>query len=209
MQLVYGLSGRLPIDLEWQLPETPDQPKDLVQRAAQILNKLEPDRLSTSDNIKRAQAKQKRNHDDKIEPRVWKKDDRVMLLRSHRLTAHDAKLESKWNGPFTVHEVLRPGVYKLRTDDNQLVRRTVNGDQLKLYKQLEPDDGPTVYIDSEQPNTQEETQEELQEERPTEQDQWQTSTNPAGSTTPSSALSPTSSSASRRDLPWSLRRRKS
>ena len=147
-QLVYGLSGRLPIDLDWQLPDAADHPKEISRRASKILNSLEPNRLSTSDNLRQAQKKQKKDHDTKIELRTWKPNDRILLLRSHRLTAHDAKLESKWDGPFTVHEVLRPNVYKLHFDDNRLIRRPVHGDQLKEYKELLFDQGPTVYIDN-------------------------------------------------------------
>jgi len=144
-QLVHGLSGRLPVDLEWQLPDEDDLPTTIVQRAFQILNRLEPDRLDASDNIRSAQAKQKKYHDRPIEPTTYGIGDKVLLLRSAILSSHSAKLESKWDGPYYVHANPRPGVYKLRNLDGDLIRKLAHGDRLKLYK--ERLDGPSIFID--------------------------------------------------------------
>jgi hypothetical protein len=144
-QLVYGLSGRLPVDLEWEIQDEDDHPTTMVQRSFQILNRLEPDRLEASDNVQRAQEKQKQYHDDQIEPRTFSIGDKVLRLINENLTSHSAKLLAKWDGPFFVHDVPRASVYKLRTLDGNLVRRLSHGDQLKLYKDL-PDD-LTIPID--------------------------------------------------------------
>ena len=144
-QLVHGLSGRLPVDLEWQLPDEDDLPTTIVQRAFQILNRLESDRLDASDNIRSAQTKQKKYHDRPIEPTTYGIGDKVLLLRSAILSSHSAKLESKWDGPYYVHANPRPGVYKLRNLDGDLIRKLAHGDRLKLYK--ERLDGPSIFID--------------------------------------------------------------
>jgi hypothetical protein len=149
-RLVYGLDARLPVDLEWDTPDGADHPTSIVQRAFQILNRLEPDRLKTYDNIVQAQARQKRYHDDQIEPRTYAIGDKVLLHRTGQSTSHSAKLLSKWDGPFYVHNIPRPGTYKLRTLDGRLVQNLAHGDRLKLYKERPGE--PVVSIISSEPN---------------------------------------------------------
>ncbi|KAJ2826675.1 hypothetical protein IWW50_002253, partial [Coemansia erecta] len=45
----------------------------------------------------------------------------------------DGKLIERWNGPYTITEVVAPGVYRLSELDGTPVRSVVSGSQLKFY----------------------------------------------------------------------------
>ena len=136
-QLVYGLPGRLPVDLEWELPGPADNPRNIEERIGQILRWLEPNRLQTTENIKQAQERQKRHHDDHITPRPFEIGDKVLVRRSKLETSHSAKFDSMWDGPFYIHQVHRHGTYTLRPlDEWNPISGRFHGDRLKLYKEL-------------------------------------------------------------------------
>jgi hypothetical protein len=131
-ELVYGIPGRLPIDLKWDLPDQPDHPDTLSQCVAQLLTKLEPARLQTTESIKIAQRRQKATYDKKVvRPRTFHIGDKVLRIND----AKTAKLDPTWEGPYFVHQVLPHEVYKLRKLNGKLVRNLENGDRLKHYKE--------------------------------------------------------------------------
>ena len=136
-RLCYGLNGRLPIDLEWGTDQTDpnkDTPKTILDRAAQILCKLEPDRMAATRNLKMAQAKQKKFHDRHSKPIKFAKDDKVFVWLSERVGRHDYKLKPKWAGPLKIEKVLPHSTFLLRWLNNTPYHRPVHGNQLKLYK---------------------------------------------------------------------------
>ena len=109
----------------------------MEERIGQFLRWLEPNRLQTTENIKQAQAKQKRQYDDHITPRPFEIGDKVLVRCSKLETSHSAKFESMWNGPFYIHQVHRHGTYTLRPlDEWNPVTGRFHGDRLKLYKEL-------------------------------------------------------------------------
>ena len=124
-RLCYGINGRLPVDLEWSTDEIEpdkDAPATIAQRAEQILCKVEPDRLDAHQNILKAQAKQKKQHDRYIEKDTYKMGDKVLLLRSDLLNRHDVKLVPKWDGLLYVREVLPNHAYVIRTEDGEILK---------------------------------------------------------------------------------------
>ena len=142
--LTYGKEFRLPLDLEWKTDQEPSVHTDL-ERIYQILTKLEPAQQNALQQIQVAQQKQKDQYDSKIREQTFQIGDKVLLQRSNLLTRHDVKFESKWNGPYYIHDTFKNGSYKLRTIDGNLIRAPAHGNRLKLYK--ERDFGPRILIE--------------------------------------------------------------
>ena len=170
--LTYGREAQLPIDLEF--PSNVEYTaQNLDQRVSAILNRLEPVRVQALSNIEKAQTRQKRNHDDKIQPYRYKIGDKVLLYKSDLATSHSAKLRSKWDGPFYIPQSLGKNAYKLRTLDGRVLVKVVHGDRLKLYKDRLHE--PVVHIDlpdppeeqpEENPNDGQPEQQQLEQQPP-------------------------------------------
>jgi len=68
--------------------------------------------------------------------------DKVLVFRSLLEGTRKGKLEEKWEGPYYIYDVLGNGAYKLRTLDNQVLKKKVHGNRLKLYhprSEIDPD----------------------------------------------------------------------
>ena len=72
----------------------------------------------------------KKNHDLKIQKRVFKVGDLVLLFNS-RLFLFPGKLKSKWIGPYFVTQLFPHGLVELET--KEVVRLNVNGRRIKIY----------------------------------------------------------------------------
>ena len=131
--LTYGREATLPIELEI-LTYPPEVKLEIsleeacFQRIAQLTSRLVDDRQQARKNITKAQEKQKERHEERIKPHTYKIGDQV-LLRNFRAK----KLEAKWQGPYHIHDVRPNGVFKLRTMDGKVRKKTVHADQLRPY----------------------------------------------------------------------------
>ncbi|OIT22437.1 hypothetical protein A4A49_58364, partial [Nicotiana attenuata] len=73
----------------------------------------------------------KRQHDQNIVERNFKRGDMVLLYNS-RLRLFPGKLKSRWSGPFRVVEVFPSRAVEIATENDSRTFR-VNGQRLKLY----------------------------------------------------------------------------
>ncbi|KAG9295673.1 hypothetical protein G9A89_002991 [Geosiphon pyriformis] len=75
-----------------------------------------------------------KRHDDKLLPvtNEFKIGNKVLLHRTKAEKQWSGKFESKWDGPFFIHEVLGNGSYKLRLND-KILAKVAHGDHLKYY----------------------------------------------------------------------------
>ena len=124
-------------------------PMTMQQRAYQMLTKLEPDHLTARENLKKAQDRQKRNHDERITHYAFQIGELVLLERSHLRTRHDAKLDPKWDGPYYIHDVHNNGTYTLRDKEDGTISRPLHGNRLKLYIDHLPE--PHIHLDNTHP----------------------------------------------------------
>ena len=60
-----------------------------------------------------------RYHERKIRGRTLKVDD--LVLRRTQSTKEKHKLSPPWEGPYTVTEVIRPGAYRLKDDNGNVL----------------------------------------------------------------------------------------
>lgn len=137
---MFHRTARLPIDMVEDRLSDPAERLDYylkhaVEKDKEVAAKEVSDLLeSVKENVKKAQAKQKRYYDSKhgagasfkLDALVLKKD----FLRSKR---KGGKLDPKWLGPYRISKLLGKGLYSLtRCEDGHTVKR-VNGMHLKIY----------------------------------------------------------------------------
>ena len=56
-----------------------------------------------------------------------------MLYRATQQQVHGDKFRDKFDGPFFIHDIVRPGTYKLRTEDGKVRKNPAHANQLKNY----------------------------------------------------------------------------
>jgi hypothetical protein len=131
--LTYGRDAVLPIELS--LPSFPIEEKPpeefeklYFDRLQLLIGKISADRQAARRNIERAQEKQARLHDRKLQTHRYSIGDKV-LLKDFRAK----KMDPKWLGPYYIHDIKLNGTYKLRTLDNKLRKKLVHADQIVPY----------------------------------------------------------------------------
>lgn len=93
---------------------------------------MEVDRLDAIVNLKTYQRETRQWRDRKVIPRAYKVGE-LVLQRSPR-TKSKGKLEPKWEGPYIVARIDRPGPYKLQTSQEEELQHSWNADNLcKFY----------------------------------------------------------------------------
>ena len=106
-----------------------------MNRLYQLIDQLENAHHEVVDRIAHKQEAQKNQHDQAGISKKLKIGDKVLVERTWLKTNFSAKLETKWIGPYYVHNVLENNVYKLRTIEGRLVKNVVHGNRLKEYKE--------------------------------------------------------------------------
>ncbi|CAB4496091.1 unnamed protein product [Rhizophagus irregularis] len=131
--LTYGRDAVLPIELE--VPTYPFEDRsdrgfeDLYfRRLGQLVGNLIDDRQQANENIQHAQKRQVERHNEQIKEHQYQIGEKV-LLRNFRAK----KLDSKWHGPYYIHDVRPNGTYKLRTLEGKLRKKVVHADQIRSY----------------------------------------------------------------------------
>ncbi|XP_025630209.1 uncharacterized protein [Arachis hypogaea] len=134
-QFVYGKACHFPVELEhrvyWATRFLNFDAKVAGEKRLLQLNALDEFRHSAYENAKLYKEKAKKWHDKKIASRVFKPDQKVLLLNS-RLKLFFGKLKSRWSRPFVVTRVSPYGHVELqdRNSDNKFI---VNGQRVKHY----------------------------------------------------------------------------
>ena len=87
-------------------------------------------------NIQCAQERQKKYYDAKHckDKEKYKVGAQVTLLNSKKLSRKGSKLEPTWIGPYSIHEVLPKGTYRLLNQESgKVLAQKINMTRLKLY----------------------------------------------------------------------------
>jgi hypothetical protein len=127
--LVYGRSAHFPTKEGVEIMEN-----NLITRLYTIIDDLPKERGKAQIRIAQQQQKQKERHDRNIvTPVTYEIGDRVLVYDAAKHTSHTGKLNPKWKGPYFIHDIVNPSVYKLRTLNGQVLRTPFNGSLLKKY----------------------------------------------------------------------------
>jgi hypothetical protein len=132
--LVYGRQAKLPTDSTQIEEET-----SLVTYLETQINNLPILRNKVQKRLQIEQQKQKDRHDDRLRKIIlFQVGDKVLYYDAPLDNQRSHKLQPKWKGPFTIHNVIGNGAYKLQTIDGRILRSSVNGRFLQIYKEPPP-----------------------------------------------------------------------
>ncbi|XP_066351730.1 uncharacterized protein [Miscanthus floridulus] len=130
--LVYGAKAVLPSDLDHGAPRVRAFDQDRATEAQQdVVDLLEEACETAVIRSARYQQTLHRYHERKIRRRTLEVGD--LILRRTQSTKDKHKLSSPWEGPYTVAEVIRPGAYRLKDDNGNVLTNTWNIKQLRRF----------------------------------------------------------------------------
>ncbi|PKY62402.1 hypothetical protein RhiirA4_488817 [Rhizophagus irregularis] len=90
-----------------------------------LIGPLEDNRQIARSNVHTSQEKQKQRYDAQISSRQYAIGEQV-LLKNFR----PKKLDTKWNGPYYIHDRRNNGTYQLRTIDGKIRAHVSMGDDV-------------------------------------------------------------------------------
>ena len=140
--LAYGAKAVLPSDLDHGAPRVKAFDHDRATEAQQdAVDLLEEAGETTIICSARYQQTLRRYHERKIRRRILKVGD--LILWRTQSTKEKHKLSPPWEAPYTMTEVIRPGAYRLKHDNGNVLSNTWNIEQLRRFS---PKFGLTAFI---------------------------------------------------------------
>ena len=122
----------LPSDLDHGAPRVKAFDRDRAKEAQQnTVDLLEEARETTVIRSARFQQTLRSYHERKIRGRILEVGD--LMLRRTQSMKEKHKLSLPWEGPYTVTEVIRPGTYRLKDDNGDVLTNTWNIEQLRHF----------------------------------------------------------------------------
>jgi hypothetical protein len=138
--LIYGRDAILLIEFaistrSIDLPlSTSTVEEDLLSRVHTITGTILLKWDETQDRIYKSQQKQKQQFDQTVKSLIQYKIGDLVLLYKSQLWGKQ-KLEERWTGPYYIYEILVNDTYKLRTQDDKVLKTPINAERLKPYMQ--------------------------------------------------------------------------
>jgi hypothetical protein len=130
--LVYGSEAILPADIMWKSPRVKMYNKGEADEARQLeLDSIEEASCTAFVQSARYLQGIRRYHDRNVRERSFNIGD----LDLHRIQDESGlhKLNSRWEGPFVVKQVIRPGSYRLQYPKGQDVSNSWNIQNLRKF----------------------------------------------------------------------------
>ena len=155
--LTYGREARLPIELQFETTLTTeiDIEEQLLKRIFNLINYLPEYVNKAKHNINLTQERSKERYDRRLRKiESFEIGDKVLIYNMKRHAEHGNKFKSQWKEEwYYIHETYQNGAYKLRNRQGQLLKKTFNGVQLKLYHERQNLFEPEVVIEYVDPPT--------------------------------------------------------
>jgi hypothetical protein len=130
--LVYGSEAMLPTVLRHQSTRVQKySDEDQEEQRNDDVNLLEEHRERVAVRAASYQLALHRYHEKRIRVRILSSGDYV--LRRVQSQAGRNKLSPKWEGPYTITQVLRPGAFKIADGDGRELANSWNIDQLHKF----------------------------------------------------------------------------
>jgi len=130
--LVFGSEAVLPTDLDYGSPRIQAYNEDgnqaSLEDAADLLDEARDIALLHS---ARYQQSLRRYHNRRVRNQAFAVGD--LVLRRVQTTKGRHKLTPPWEGPYTIHQVLRPGTYKIKDDRDRVLSNAWNIEQLRRF----------------------------------------------------------------------------
>ncbi|VFQ87045.1 unnamed protein product [Cuscuta campestris] len=132
--LTYGCEARLPIEAKiMTFREKVYEEKGNEENHLAELNLLEERRMVAEAKMTEYQQAAKAYHDNKVGPHYFQVGDEVLRRREASKPGDGGKLVKKWEGPYRVTAILRPGTYKLETMEGRELERCWNSHHLRKF----------------------------------------------------------------------------
>ncbi|VFR02682.1 unnamed protein product [Cuscuta campestris] len=130
----YGCEARLPIEAKiMTFREKIYEEKGNEEDHLAELNFLEERRMVAEAKMIEYQQAAKAYHDNRVGPRYFQVGDEVLRRREASKPGDGGKLAKKWEGPYRVTTILRPGTYKLETMEGRELERCWNSHHLRKF----------------------------------------------------------------------------
>jgi hypothetical protein len=126
--MVHGSEAALPTDIDYSSPRVRAYTEEGNQVALDQLDEARDVALLRSAKYQQALW---RYHEHNMYPREFHVGDLVLRRVQGNKDRH--KLSPPWEGPFIIHEVLRPGTYKIQYEDGRVVTNTWNIQHLRPF----------------------------------------------------------------------------
>ena len=129
--LTYGSEAILPADIMWKSPRVEAYQEGEADEARQLeLDSVEEARINALTQLARLQGV-RRYHDRNVQQRSFNVGDLVLRRIQDETGLH--KLNSRWEGPFIVTKVTRPGSYRITDVDGNEVPNSWNIEHLRKF----------------------------------------------------------------------------
>ncbi|VFR01048.1 unnamed protein product [Cuscuta campestris] len=132
--LTYGCEARLPIEAKiMTFEEKIYEEKGNEKNHLAELNLLEERRMVIKAKMIEYQQAAKAYHNNRVGPRYFQVGDEVLRRMEASKPGDGGKLTKKWEGPYRVTTILRPGTYKLETMEGRELERCWNSHHLRKF----------------------------------------------------------------------------
>ncbi|GFX93001.1 retrovirus-related Pol polyprotein from transposon 412 [Trichonephila clavipes] len=126
----FGRDLRLPCDLLFgRPPDTPSSPEEYVQN---LQARFEDVHNLARERINLRTEKMKTRYDTKATGHQFKEGDKVWFYNPTRRKGRSPKLQSHWDGPYTILKIINDVVIRIRKSTNSKPR-VVHYDRLAPY----------------------------------------------------------------------------
>ncbi|XP_031107130.1 uncharacterized protein LOC116011849 [Ipomoea triloba] len=132
--LSYGFEARAPAEV--MIPNRRMEEYEAEQNEIQQgtdLNFIDERREVAFCRMENYNRQLKSYHDAKAKPRYFQVADYVLRRREASQPLEGGKFAKKWEGPYIIDEVIRPGTYKLTTVGGRLIDRIWNSEHLTKF----------------------------------------------------------------------------
>uniref|UniRef100_A0A1B0DGT8 Integrase catalytic domain-containing protein n=1 Tax=Phlebotomus papatasi TaxID=29031 RepID=A0A1B0DGT8_PHLPP len=132
--MMLGRELRLPVDLKYGKAGNAEEPvayRDELRRRLDIIHE------SATELLKKTANCMKIRYDRSARPRGFQVDDKVWVYNPKRRRGRSPKLQSNWEGPYTIVERRNDVVFRIRNDHGRF--KVVHIDRLAPYRGVLPD----------------------------------------------------------------------
>ena len=130
--LTYGSEAILPADIMWKYPRVEAYHEGEADEARQLeLDSVQEARINALTQSARYLQGVRRYHDRNVQQRSFNIGDLILRRIQDETGLH--KLNSRWEGPFIVSKVTRPGSYKITDADGNEVPNSWNIEHLHRF----------------------------------------------------------------------------
>jgi hypothetical protein len=130
--MVHGSEAVLPTDIDYGSPRVQAYTEEGNQVALEdAIDQLDEACDVALLRIAKYQQVLRRYHERNVRPHVFHIGD--LVLRRVQGSKDRHKLSPPWEGSFIIHEVLRPGTYKIQYEDGRVVTNAWNIEHMRLF----------------------------------------------------------------------------